>query len=84
MSLEARVEHLESKFDTLDSSMRELMRVVSGTHEVVGLILKDQMEMRKELFEFKGEVRTEFKAVRSEFNERFDQLELLIRQHFTS
>ena len=76
MSLETRVESLESKHENLDAAVREMMKVIGGTHEVVTLILKEQLEMRKEQFEFKREVKAGFK----ELNSRFDQLELLIRQ----
>ncbi|MGI9273955.1 MAG: hypothetical protein ACR2PT_03730 [Endozoicomonas sp.] len=73
MPLEQRVTRVESKFDTLDHSFRELLKVVRGTQDVVALILKKQEELEKNAARNQQENR-----------ERFDQLELLIRQHFTT
>ena len=49
MSLEFRVEKLESSHQNLDHAVRGLIKIVGGTHEVVILILKEQMEFRKQV-----------------------------------
>ena len=51
MSLETEMQELRSKQETLDHALQELMKVVGGTHEVVTLVLKDQLEMHKEIRE---------------------------------
>ncbi len=76
MSLESRVDMLESKHHSLDYTLRDLIRVVGATHEVVALILKEQLAMRKEQIE----MRAELCEIKAEVSGRFDQLELLIRQ----
>ena len=83
MSLENRVQILESKHQSLDAAFRDLMKVVAGTHEVVTLILKEQLEVRRELREFKEETRNNFQRIDSNFqriDNNFEQIELLIRQ----
>lgn len=76
MSLEARVTKLEQRQAAMEVAIKDLVKVVAGTHEIVVLILKEQMELRKELVDFKQETRENFKEVR----ENFKQLEMLIRQ----
>ena len=72
MSLETEMQELRSEQQTLDHALRELMKVVGGTHEVVTLILKDQLEMRQELREIRGN--------QLENNKRFDKIEELLIQ----
>ena len=94
MSLEARVQLLEEKHDALEHAFRENNKVLEATHGVVSLVLQDVQDVKKDIYEFKKEVHEfkkevhEFKKeVRGSFkkqDERFDQLELLIRQHFTN
>ena len=80
MSLEAEVQELRLKHKTLNAAFSDMMRVIGGTHEVVTLILKDQLEMRKEGIEF----RKEMEAFRKETRENFKQIELLVRQTHSS
>ncbi|WP_034835834.1 hypothetical protein [Endozoicomonas numazuensis] len=84
MSLEARVEMMESRQDELEQAFRENNRVLKGVMDTVALILNEHRDTRKELFEF----RQEHMAFKQEIRERFDkqeekssQLELLIRQN---
>ena len=76
MNLENRVRSLEAKQKSLDTAFREMMKVIAGTHEVVGLILKEQLEMRIEMKEF----RSDMESFKQETRENFRQVELLIRQ----
>ena len=69
MSLEAEVQELRSKHKTLDAAFTDMMKIIGGTHEVVTLILKEQLEMRKEMIEFRKDTR-----------ENLKQIELLVRQ----
>ena len=86
MSLEARVQALEE-------NQAEWNKVLTGIEGSVALLLKELIDLKKDHEVFKIETRNrfdqmahEFNAVHGKFkgvNERFDQLELLIRQHFT-
>ena len=70
------MQELRSKQQTLDHALQELMKVVAGTHEVVTLILKDQLEMRQEM-------RTELvdiKKFMQQQNKRSDTTEELLIQ----
>lgn len=69
MTIEARVLTLESKCETLDFSLRELMKMLGATHEVVTMLLKEQLDMKKEMIES-----------RRENKEQLNRIELLIRQ----
>lgn len=76
MNLESRVEKLEMGQEALNHAFRDLVNVVSATHEVVALILKEQQDTRKELTEFKGEVKAQFRRIDQRFDQqdkRFDQ-----------
>ncbi|MGI9275259.1 MAG: hypothetical protein ACR2PT_10500 [Endozoicomonas sp.] len=93
MSLEARVQLVESKQEALDNAFRENNKILEATHGVVSLILIDQREMKKDQFELKQQVgRLEQKVERLELKvdqlelmtrERFDQIEMLLRQYCT-
>ena len=81
---------LESKQEALEHAFIENNKILEATHGVVTLILNDQRELRKEQLEMKREFRSEFSEFKHEMrqeqgklNQRFDQFELLIRQHFT-
>ena len=76
MSVEAEMQELRSKQQTLDHALQELMKVVAGTHEVVTLILKDQLEMRQEM---RTEL-VEIKAFMKQKNKRSDTTEELLIQ----
>ncbi|MGI9283606.1 MAG: hypothetical protein ACR2PX_28860 [Endozoicomonas sp.] len=83
MSLEADVQELRSKQNTLDAAFTNMMKVIGGTHEVVTLILKEQLEMRKEQLEMRKEqigMRKEMIEFRKETKENLKQIELLVRQ----
>ena len=105
MSLEARVEQLESHFDSLDNAVRSLIKITGETHQIVlenqrENRLKfqqieqrfDQQERRADKLESAIAALAEathagFKRADEQHNEvvketreRFDQLELLIRQ----
>ena len=70
------MQELRWKQQTLDHALQELMKVVGGTHEVVTLILKDQLEMRKEM-------RTELVGIKKfmqQKNNRSDTTEELLIQ----
>ena len=69
MSLEARVAELEENRVHCD-------QVLTGIEGTVALILKEQVELKKEVHNEIADVKSEVKAL----NTRFDQLELLIRQ----
>ncbi len=69
MSLETEVQELKLNHKTLDAAFHDMMKIIGGTHEVVTLILKEQLEIRKEMIEFRKESR-----------DNFQQLGLLIRQ----
>ncbi|MGI9274561.1 MAG: hypothetical protein ACR2PT_06870 [Endozoicomonas sp.] len=87
MTLEARVQALEE-------NQAEWNKVLTGIEGSVALILKELIDLKKDHEVFKIETRNRFDQMTHEFNaahgkfkgvnERFDQLELLIRQHFTS
>lgn len=51
------MQELRSKQKALDHALQELMKVVGGTHEVVTLILKDQLEAHKEMREMRQEIK---------------------------
>ncbi|WP_133060562.1 hypothetical protein [Parendozoicomonas haliclonae] len=55
--------------DALEGSFHENNNILKATHGVVTLILKEQEDLKVEVIESKRECR-----------ERFNQLELLIRQ----
>ncbi|WP_062270735.1 hypothetical protein [Endozoicomonas arenosclerae] len=79
MSLEARVQQLEIKQRLQDDCLGRVIQVIDGTHEVVSLILKEQIETRKDI----AAINTRLDKIESHFSQfgtRFDQLELLIRQ----
>jgi flagellar capping protein FliD len=90
MSLEARVQFLEEKYDALDHGFRENNKILEATHGVVSLVLNEQQGMRKELFEVKRQVDhldqklvhmdQKFTHMDQKFESRFDQLETLTRQ----
>jgi hypothetical protein len=84
MSLEARVEVLESRQDNLEHAFHENNRVLKGVMDTVTLILNEHRDTRKELFELRQEHRSfkqEHLTFKQEIWERFDQVELLIRQN---
>ncbi|USE37171.1 hypothetical protein [Endozoicomonas sp. SCSIO W0465] len=83
MNLESRVEKLEMGQEALNHAFRDLANVVSATHEVVALILKEQQDTRKELNEFKGEVKAQFRQIDQRFDQqdkRFDKIEEILIQ----
>ncbi|MCW7553858.1 hypothetical protein NX722_14730 [Endozoicomonas gorgoniicola] len=110
MGLEARVERLESHFDSLDSAIRSLITITGETHQVV---LENQRENRLRFQQIDNrfdqqerrmdKLESSIDKLESSINvladatlagfkrsdeqheearERFDQLELLIRQSF--
>ncbi len=83
MGLESGVQPFENKHESLDYAVREMMKVVAGTHEVVTLILREQLEVRKDLIELRGELNefhSEFIQFQKETRDNFSQMEQLIRQ----
>ncbi len=95
MSLEVRIEQLESHFDSLDSAVRSLIEITGDTHQE---ILATRREMReyqqenrlrfaqhdRELSEIKAAIGALTEATYAGFkrsDEKIEQLELLIRQH---
>ncbi len=83
MNLESRVQKLEMGQEALDHSLHEMMKVVGATHEVIALILREQQDTRKELTEFKGEVKAQFQRVEQRFDrqdKRFDKIEEILIQ----
>ncbi|WP_257282689.1 hypothetical protein [Endozoicomonas sp. SESOKO1] len=86
MNLELRVEKvekLEMGQEALNHAFRDLVNVVSATHEVVALILKEQQDTRKELTEFKGEVKAQFRQIDQRFDQqdkRLDKIEEILIQ----
>ena len=87
MSLEARVESLESHFDSLDSAVRSLVKITGETHQIIlenqreNRLLFQQIELRLSQQDHviatnQRENLDRFKQI----DDRFDQLELLIRQ----
>ena len=83
MSLEARVQALEE-------NQAEWNKVLTGIEGSVALLLKELIDLKKDHEIFKIETRNRFdqmahesKEFKKEVYTRFDQLELLIRQHFT-
>ena len=70
------MQELRSKQQTLDHALQELMKVIAGTHEVVTLILKDQLEMRQEM---RAEL-AEIKNFMRQQNKRSDTTEELLIQ----
>lgn len=94
MSLEKRVERLESHFDSLDSAVRSLIKITGETHQIVlenqreNRIRFDQQDRRMEKMEssitaLAEATHTGFERVDERLDQhdkRFDQLELLIRQ----
>ena len=83
MNLESRVQKLEMGQEALDHAFRDLVKMVSATHEVVALILKEQQDTRKELSEFKGEVKAQFRRIDQRFDQqdaRFDKIEEILIQ----
>ena len=80
MSLEARVESLESHFGSLDSAVRSLIKITSETQQIV---LENQRENRLHFQQVEQRLSQQDRVIASnqqENRERFDQLELLIRQ----
>lgn len=76
MNPESRLRKVEMDQQSLDHAVRDLMKVVGATHEIVALILREQQEQHRELSEFKDEVRTQFYRVEQRFEQqdkRFDQ-----------
>lgn len=94
MSLEARVEQLESHFDSLDSAVRSLIKITAETHQVVlenqreNRLRFQQVDQRLDQQDRKIDALTDatyagFKRSdeqHAETQERINQLELLIRQ----
>ena len=76
MSVEARVELLETHFDSLDSAVRSLIKITGKTHQE---ILATRLEMRTRFSQQDSEM-AELKQHMNKHDKRFDQLELLIRQ----
>lgn len=69
--------------DALDRSFHDLLKMVSTTHDVAALILKEQQDTRKELSEFKGEVNAQFRRIEPRFDQqdkRFDKIEEILNQ----
>lgn len=79
MSLEARMQFVEDKSESLEYAFRENNKILEATHGVVSLILNEQRDMRKEQYELKQD----FKRLEKHIDSRISELELLIRQHFT-
>ena len=96
MGLEARVERLESHFDALDSAVRSLITITGETHQIVlenqreNRLKFQQIDNRFEQIDNRFEQIEQrlsqqdhvIAANQQETRERFDQLELLIRQSF--
>ncbi len=89
MSLEARVEKLESHFDSLDSAVRNLIKITGDTHQEI-LATRQEMRTRfaqqdRELAGVKADISALAEAMLAGFkrtDEKIDRLELLIRQRF--
>ena len=64
--------------------MQELVKIVGATHEVVALILKEQLEMRKEIIKLRRETKEQFDCSRRETKEQLDRIEMLVRQSYSS
>lgn len=94
MSLEARVEQLESHFDSLDSAVRSLIEITGDTHQEI-LATRQEMRTRfaqqdRELAGVKADVSALAEAMlagfrrsdeqHAETQEQIRQLELLVRQ----
>ena len=94
MSLEVRVEQLESHFDSLDSAVRSLIKITGDTHQIVldnqreNRLRFQQIEQRfdqqdREITELRSSLAALIDATHAGFkrsDEKIDQLELLIRQ----
>ena len=87
MSLEARVEQLESHFDSLDSAVRSLIKITGETHQIVlenqreNRLRFQQIDQRFQQIDQRLDQQDRVVAANQQENrERFDQLELLIRQ----
>ena len=94
MALEARVEHLESHFDSLDSAVRSLIKITGDTHQEIVATRQEMREYQQEnrlrfaqqdrdTTELKRAVSALTEATHAGFkrsDEKIDQLELLIRQ----
>ena len=49
MPLESRLSKVESKQRIQDDCFERMVSVIDGTHEVVSLVLKEQVETRKDI-----------------------------------
>ncbi|WP_257280975.1 MULTISPECIES: hypothetical protein [unclassified Endozoicomonas] len=71
MLLEARVERLESHFDSLDSAVRSLIKITGDTHQE---ILATRQEMRTRFTQQDQKMRTQFaeqdQKMRTQFAEQ--------------
>ena len=75
MSLEKRVEQLESHFDSLDSAVRSLIKITADTHREI-------LATRQEMREYQQENRLRFAQLEQENRLRFAQLEQENRLRF--
>lgn len=84
MSLEARLEKVESRTDALESAFRETLTIIEATHGVVSLILKEQRAYKQEVdFRLdKIEKRLDQQDQRSErIENRLDKIEHRLDEH---
>lgn len=71
MSLEARVDALESRHDALEATVREHLKITEATHGVVSLMLKEQRENKAEVNARLDKIETRL----DQHDQRFDAID---------
>ena len=74
-SLEARVEALETHVSALDRRVRASEQDAAAARVLAGAADRDVTEIRGELRDFRRATARSFNALRTEMNERFDQVD---------
>ncbi|WP_062270397.1 hypothetical protein [Endozoicomonas arenosclerae] len=80
MGLESQVLQLQAKHKALDEAFLEYHQIVTGTQDVVALMLKEQREYHGKTDYRLDCIERSLEAFKDETRENFKQLQLLITQ----